>query len=314
MTRRSWGGAGWIWWALAAGLAALAWFFVQPSVRQREMRHLALSLTERGARVELTEVLGDLWGLYLTRPAWSEARDAVTAPARLLVGGEPQVAGFPYGSVKVLANPGYVAGYSEELRTPVWVAYRAGGAERQVIGRRPERFRVDRRTQALVLPDEYSESGYDRGHLAPNLALALWHGAEAQRQSFLMSNVVPQRPAFNSGLWRQIEERIARNYPARFEEVWVVCGPVQAEPIVRLRPGGVAVPEALFLVVLDETDGCWRAQAFIVPQGAAGRGDDWREYGVRIDEIERRVGFDFFAALPDAVEVPLEAGLVMRRW
>lgn len=314
MKHRSLVRSGWGWLVVTAIFVVLGWFFVQSSVRQREMRHLALSLTERGARVELTEVLGDLWDLYLAPPAWSEARDAVTDPDRLLVGGEPRVAGFSYGRVTVLPNPGYVVGYSEELRSPVWVAYRAGGAARQVPGRRPERFLVDRRTQTRVLPEEYSASGYDRGHLAPNLALALWHGAEAQRRSFLMSNVIPQRPSFNSGSWRRIEERIARNYPARFEEVWVVCGPVQAEPLVRLRPGGVAVPEALFLVVVDETDGRWRAQAFIVPQSTEGRGDDWQQYRVSIDEIERRIGFDLFAALSDAVEVPLEAGQVARRW
>lgn len=314
MTRRSLRRRGWLWLGGALILAALGWFVVQPAVRQREMRHLALSLAERGARVELTEVLGDLWDLYLAPPAWTEARDAVTDPGRLLVGGEPRVAGFSHGRVTVLPNPGYVAGYSEDLRSPVWVVYRAGGAERKVPGRRPERFLVDRRTQARVLPDEYVQSGYDRGHLAPNLAMALWHGTDAQRQSFLMSNVVPQRPAFNSGSWRRIEERIARNYPARFEEVWVVCGPVQAEPLARLRPGGVAIPAALFLIVLDETDGRWRAQAFIVPQDATGEDDAWQNYRVNIDEIERRVGFDFFADLPDAVEAPLEAGIVARRW
>lgn len=295
-------------------MAALGWFFAQTAVRQREMRHLAVSLAERGARVELTEVLGDLWDLYLAPPASSEARGAVIDPGRLLVGGAPRVAGFSHGSVTVLSNPSYVTGYSESLRSPVWVVYRAGGAERKVPGRRPERFLVDRRTQARVLPDEYVQSGYDRGHLAPNLAMALWHGTDAQRQSFFMSNVVPQRPAFNSGSWRRIEERIARNYPARFEEVWVVCGPVSAEPLARLRPGGVAIPSALFLIVLDETDGRWRAQAFIVPQDAAGESDEWRNYRVSIDEIERRVGFDFFADLPDAVEAPLEAGIVGQRW
>ena len=128
-----------------------------------------------------------------------------------------------------------------------------------------------------------------------------------------MSNVVPQRPTLNSGSWRRMEERMARNYPARFEEVWIVCGPVYAAPPARLRPGGVAIPEAFFLIVLDETDGRWRAQAFLVPQEAEGS-DEWQRYRTSVNEIEHRVGFDFFAALPDAVEDPLEAAVVAQRW
>jgi endonuclease G len=166
---------------------------------------------------------------------------------------------------------------------------------------------------ARVQPADYARSGYDRGHLAPNLALALWHGAEAQRQSFLMSNVVPQRPTLNAGLWRRMEERMARNYPARFEEVWIICGPVHAAPPARLRPGGVAIPDSFFLIVLDETDGRWRAQAFLVPQDADGA-ETWERFRTSIDAIERRVGFDFLAGLPDAVEGPLEAAVAGRPW
>lgn len=303
----------WPWLPLVVVVVGVGWFFAQPDVRRREIRHLAISLAERGARVEPTEVLSDLWALYVAAPDGPVARDAVTGPERLMVGGEPRPNGFSQGVVQVLRNPGYVIGYSESLRSPVWATYRVGGAERQRPGPRPERFEADSRTAARVQPGEYARSGYDRGHLAPNLALALWHGREAQRRSFLMSNVVPQRPALNSGSWRRMEERMARNYPARFEEVWVVCGPVYAASPARLRPGGVAIPDAFFLIVLDETDGRWRAQAFLVPQEAEGS-DAWERYRTSVDAIERRVGFDFFAALPDAVEDPLEAAVGAQRW
>ena len=313
MNRRLVGRTLWPWLPLVVVVVGVGWFFAQPDVRRGEIRHLATSLAERGARVEPTEVLSDLWALYVAAPDGPVARDAVTGPERLMVGGEPRPNGFSEGVVQVLRNPGYVIGYSESLRSPVWAAYRVGGAERQRPGPRPERFEADPRTASRVQPGEYARSGYDRGHLAPNLALALWHGLEAQRRSFLMSNVVPQRPALNSGSWRRMEERMARNYPARFEEVWVVCGPVHAASPARLRPGGVAIPDAFFLIVLDETDGRWRAQAFLVPQEAEGS-DAWERYRTSVDAIERRVGFDFFAALPDAVEDPLEAAVVAQRW
>ncbi len=313
MSRRLLGRAGWGWLVVAVVGMAMGWFFAQSDERRREIRHLSTSLAERRAKVELTEVLRDLWTLYVAAADYPVARRVVLGLERLLVAGEPRPDGFPYGPVQVLRNPGYVVGYSDALRSPVWAAYRAGGAEPQRPGPRPERFSVDLRTTARVQPADYSRSGYDRGHLAPNLALALWHGDEAQRQSFLMSNVVPQRPTLNAGLWRRMEERMARNYPARFEEVWVICGPVYTEPLARLGSGGVAIPDSFFLIVLDETDDRWRAQAFVVPQDAVGT-DAWASFRTSIDAIERRVGLDFLSALPDNVEEPLEAAVAARRW
>lgn len=72
-------------------------------------------------------------------------------------------------------------------------------------------------------------------------------------------------------------------------------------------------PGFLFLIVLDETDGRWRAQAFLVPQETDGT-DSWEHFLTTIDAIERRVGFDFLAGLPDAVEGPLEAAVAGRPW
>lgn len=313
MSRRPFVRAGSGWLIVTSVAIGVGWFFAQPEVRRREIRHLATSLAERGARVELTEVLSDLWTLYVVAAEAPVARDVVVGPERLVVAGEPRPDGFLHGPVQLLRNPGYLIGYSDALRSPVWAAYRAGGAERQRPGPRPERFAVDSRTMARVQPADYARSGYDRGHLAPNLALALWHGAEAQRQSFLMSNVVPQRPTLNAGAWRRMEERMARNYPARFEEVWIICGPVHTAPPARLRPGGVAIPDSFFLIVLDETDGRWRAQAFLVPQETDGT-ESWEHFLTTIDAIERRVGFDFLAALPDAIEGPLEAAVAGRPW
>jgi endonuclease G len=75
----------------------------------------------------------------------------------------------------------------------------------------------------------------------------------------------------------------------------------------------VAIPDSFFLIVLDETDGRWRAQAFLVPQDADGA-ETWERFRTSIDAIERRVGFDFLAALPDAIEDPLEAAAAGRPW
>jgi hypothetical protein len=108
-----------------------------------------------------------------------------------------------------LSRPGFVTGRSRFCRirrTPRagstgcgarrGSTYRVGGdsAGDSGLRRAPTDFVVDRRLSAPVKPEDYVRTGFDRGHLAPNLAIGRWFGAEAQRETFLMSNVVPQAP------------------------------------------------------------------------------------------------------------------------
>jgi endonuclease G len=63
-----------------------------------------------------------------------------------------------------------------------------------------------------------------------------------------------------------MESRIAYSYPARLEQVWVLCGPLfDAEPR-RLAQSGIALPSAFYLIVVDVSDGRIRTLALILPQ------------------------------------------------
>lgn len=155
-------------------------------------------------------------------------------------------------------------------------------------------------------------SGYDRGHLAPNYAIATRYGATAQRETFLMSNITPQLHALNAGLWQELEQKVATSYPARYAEVWAITGPVFGATPKKLR-GRVAVPEAFFLIVIDEHEGKLRTLALIVPQEAPPDAEPER-YLTRIDEIQRRTGLDFLSELDDGAEQPVEAQRAAQLW
>ena len=207
----------------------------------------------------------------------------------------------PYGDPAgggwlTLANPGFSVGYDDAERVPRWAAYRALPATYPQPDR-PSRFRVDRRTQAQVRTEVYARSGYDRGHLAPNHILAVAHGPEAQQASFLMSNVAPQLPGLNAGLWRDLEQRIAHRYVRRYGEVWVACGP------------------AFWMVVAERTDaGALRVLAFLVPHREIWRDPNPSAYLVPVDEVERLTGLDFFPALPAKAQDALERAPAPRAW
>lgn len=282
------------------------WYLVQPAPRQQEVRLLVGNLLDSRKQVSAFDVAWDLWQFY----AASDFVGAAPAPGDRThaYAGAPVA---PSGSVRLLANRGYLAGYSDALGNPLWVAYRMKDTDKLDSPPRPDEFRVDPRTAARIEPSVYARSGYDRGHLAPNYAIATRYGREAQEETFLMSNITPQKHGLNAGLWKELEQKIATAYPARFGEVWVLAGPVFGPQPARLQRR-VAVPEAFYMIVVDESEGRVRAQAFLFPQDAAGA--SLEPYLTTIDEIERLTGLDFLAALPDAAEAALESRRASRVW
>lgn len=224
-------------------------------------------------------------------------------------------AGVPVGDqpVKVLKNEGYLVGYNESLRNPDWVAYRLQRSENTNTSERPESFDVDRRTRARVDHYDYSNSGYDRGHMAPNYAIDLVFGERAQKETFLMSNIVPQRPELNQGPWKQLEQMVAKRYLRDYGELWVLTGPIY-DTTWRQFSSGVAIPSAFFKIIVDvvEPDGL-RAFAIIMQQGTD-PDEKLAAHLVSIDTVEAATGLDFLSALDDSVEAVLEADLAKRLW
>jgi endonuclease G len=296
---------------LAVALALGGWYLAQPDTRQQEVRRLVENAFARDKQVTALDVAWDVWQLYYA----GGATGRIAAGDKAIVyGGAPTFRpGVDAAPLRVLANRAYVVGYSDALGNPLWAAYRVNDlAAIPTPPKRPEKFEMDRRTVARIAPDDYTRSGYDRGHLAPNYAIATRHGEDAQRETFLMSNIVPQTHALNAGLWRELEMKIATSYPARYGEVWVLTGPIFGPEPPRLR-GGVAVPEAFFLIVVDENEGRLRTLSFVVPQDAPTAADPAR-YLASIAEIQRRTGLDFLRELDDASEQQVEELKPARVW
>jgi len=215
---------------------------------------------------------------------------------------------------RVLRNEGFLVGWSDVRVNPLWVSYRLHAVDDPAAGPRPN-FQRDWRTLWPIGVDHYAGSGYDRGHLAPNYAIAAVHGRGAQRDTFYMSNMSPQRPDLNRRLWQRLEEAVMDHFAPRLGELQVITGPVFPERFldnVFNRVGLVEVPEAFYkiLVVPGERP---MALAFLMPQGV--RGDEpLDDFLVSIDAIEARTGLDFFPRLPEAAAEALEGGVSPRGW
>ena len=226
--------------------------------------------------------------------------------------GPPIRTGQPAVSdVQMLDRGNFVIGWSPSLRHPLWVAYRVPAEKAYSAGKRPP-FRADPSAPGSPSASAYKGSGYDRGHMAPNYAIATRFGTDAQKETFCMSNISPQKPALNRGPWREVEHRIADLWTAKYGDIWVIVGCVPGEPDDRLA-SGVDVPEAYWqLIVAKAPDGV-RALALYMPKNIPFSAFPVHNI-VSIDELERRTGLDFLSELPNFFEKPLESHLPTRLW
>ncbi|MEG3081520.1 DNA/RNA non-specific endonuclease [Halomonas sp. 5021] len=216
---------------------------------------------------------------------------------------------------RVLRNDGYLVGWSDVRVNPLWVSYQVAAVDDTRIGSRPD-FRPDWRTLWPVGTDSYSGSGYDRGHLAPNYAIAAVHGRSAQLDTFYMSNMTPQRPNLNRRLWQRLEEAVMDHFAPRFDRLQIITGPVFPDNLmdnVFNRVGLVEVPEAFYKIIVAPHDEAPLALAFIMPQDVRGN-EPLDDYLVSIDDIEARTGLDFFHELNDNVESVLESEIRTDGW
>ncbi|MEA2119994.1 DNA/RNA non-specific endonuclease [Halovibrio sp. HP20-50] len=216
---------------------------------------------------------------------------------------------------RVLRNDGYLVGWSDVRVNPLWVSYQLAAVDDSGIGSRPN-FQTDWRTLWPVGTDSYAGSGYDRGHLAPNYAIAAVHGRSAQVDTFLMSNMTPQRPKLNRQLWQRLEEAVMDHFAPRFDRLQVITGPIFPEHFmdnVFNRVGLVEVPEAFYKIIVVPHNEGPLALAFIMPQNVRGN-EPLDDYLVTIDEIEARTGLNFFPDLTPAIEAVLEGELRTQGW
>ena len=133
-------------------------------------------------------------------------------------------------------------------------------------------------------------------------------------QTFLMSNMTPQRPSLNRRIWRQLEDQV-RTLAQTHGSIWVFTGSLfldssgsPAEPGSFIGRNDVAVPTHFYKVILCEHDAdTIELFAFIVPNQLQPISGSPEAFLVSVDSVETVSRLDFFTALPDADEDRLEA-------
>jgi endonuclease G len=236
----------------------------------------------------------------------------------LLYQGKPEATGWGVKTwFRTLRNHGFIVGYSDIRGNPLWTEYAIYPVDESIPSLpRPSHFKTDWRAINRIKHDDYTKSGYDRGHNAPNYAISHLYGKDGQSDSFLMTNISPQTPKLNRQFWQRLEEAEVKYFTKLADKVWVITGPVFTGSTERLSSSWrVEIPDAFYKIYITQakTNQDFKVLAFLVPQTVKGN-EPLAQFVTSIDIIETQTGLDFFSDLDDVIENKLEASIEPQAW
>lgn len=212
---------------------------------------------------------------------------------------------------QIVRHTGYTLSYCEANEQASWVAY--------VLTKEHLEQRSHKRTNKFIedpavktgsaTNTDYTGSGYDRGHLAP--AADMGWSEETMAESFYFSNMSPQVPSFNRGIWKKLEEQV-REWAIDNDKIYVATGPILNNNLDKIGPSGVSVPRYYYKVILDYTEPELKAIGFILPNENSTL--PIKHFAVTVDSVEHFTGINFFYKLPDNIEKQLESKLDLSQW
>ncbi|XP_045392447.1 nuclease EXOG, mitochondrial isoform X2 [Lemur catta] len=134
--------------------------------------------------------------------------------------------GFPLTGTETRCYTNHALSYDQAKRVPRWVLEHI--SKSKIMGdadRKHCKFKPDPNIPAIfsAFNEDYVGSGWSRGHMAP--AGNNKFSSKAMAETFYLSNIVPQDFDNNSGYWNRME-MYCRELTERFEDVWVVSGPL----------------------------------------------------------------------------------------
>ncbi|MBI4905332.1 MAG: DNA/RNA non-specific endonuclease [Acidobacteria bacterium] len=190
--------------------------------------------------------------------------------------------------------------HSNSRRVPVWTAYQLTSDMLDASSAPRRHFRRDPDLASSASDADYRNSGFHRSHLVPARDLA--SSPNALRESYYLSNAVPQLPELNMSAWRKIENDI-RKLAAHSDMLIILTGTLfDCDIIQHIGPNQIAVPCATFKVAIAIRGKTKFAYAVILAnERSASR------QNVSVREVEQRSGLNFFSALTSLEQEALES-------
>ena len=221
------------------------------------------------------------------------------------------ILGVPGKADAIVDRVGFALGYDETTEQARWVTYLLTGKEATTkVAKRTDRFLEDPEIPDGSATDaDYRKSGYDRGHLAPAADMAF--SLQTMADSFYYSNMSPQKPAFNRGIWGRLEKQV-REFAVAEEKIHVVTGPIfTPDDTITIGPNNVGVPSSYYKVIYDLTPPR-KMIGFILPNEGSKR--PLQDFAVTVNAVEAVTGLDFFSLVPEKEKEALKNTITITDW
>lgn len=171
----------------------------------------------------------------------------------------------------VLKKQTYTIGYSTNYHQAIWCEYVL--TSNQLVStnhfKRTDDFRKDDELLSLnitniIKPKYYDKSGYDKGHLCAAQDRA--YDLNAVSETFLMSNMSPQDPGFNRGIWKKLEDWTREFAITNGSDVMVVTGPIIFKRHVHGGQNDIlCVPNMYYKILITTNNQETSIKSFLIP-------------------------------------------------
>jgi endonuclease G, mitochondrial len=200
-------------------------------------------------------------------------------------------AGQPTTAVasRLLCRNEYISVYDPARKVPLVVAEHLSSAELVQNVKRSDNFQPDPELPSGERAElsDYRASGYDRGHMAP--AADFEAGQIQMDQSFYLSNMVPQNGEMNRGVWARLEGA-TRDCARQLGGLYILTGPIFSGRARTIGPDKVAVPSALYKVVVSGA----AVRAFVLPNRSLPDTSSFAQYETPLADVQSATGLTFF--------------------
>ena len=204
----------------------------------------------------------------------------------------------------IILKDEFVLSYNNNYKIPNWVAYVLTSENVSIKRTRQGSWSEEESVESMfrATNKDYYKTGYDRGHFLPSAAMV--RSSEAMKSTFVFSNAAPQIPSFNRGIWKSLESNV-RKWAIEHGEVVVFTGAYFSRGRKKTIGNKVGVPHYWFKVIYDPNS--QEAIAFRMKNTEYASGEDYYNYRVSVDYIEKYAHLDFLAPLEDGLENEIES-------
>lgn len=195
--------------------------------------------------------------------------------------------GEPCKTDLVIDRDGYSLGYSYEKKSALWVSYIISKNSIGINVERCDKFYPDFEVpeEYRVSPEDYRNTGYDKGHLAPNSAIDF--SRKSNDQTFAMSNITLQEPKLNRQAWKSLESSI-EGWTRSKGKLYIVTGPIYTKRPEKVN--GLPLPKSFYKVIYSFEHR--RCIGFIFPNKEVTANDLWK-YAMSVADVEKETGYHF---------------------